>query len=71
MSTKMDQKFDFGGLGPDFEELEFGRIFEARKMKSKLEKKRKSELLFLGGARRNRRGRAEALEPCKDLYVPI
>ena len=40
MGTKMAQKFDFGGLGVDFEELEIWRIFRARKMEPRFEKKR-------------------------------
>ena len=68
----MDQKFDFGGLGPDFEESEFWRIFEAWKIKQNSEKNENLELegsrgRYFGGGPAECAGRAEALELCQDL----
>ena len=68
----MDQKFDFGGLGPDFEESEFWLIVEAWKIKQKSEKNGNLELEgwqpgILGGGPAECAGRAEALELCQDL----
>ena len=68
----MDQKFDFGGLGPDFEESEFWRIFEAWKIKQKSEKNGNLELegsrdRYFGGGPAECAGPAGDLGLCKDL----